>query len=189
MIQSEPIVLQNVGEAGIAMSNDRTIVGNTEIILADQMRAIFWSAPRRFCIGGAVVVVALLVIGGLAAYVEDVEGVAVIIAVVCLLCWPIHVVLSFRRLGKEQRLVSYEISSDQITVRDATGAAVIQPWKIVRRVLESRSGFAIRVMPGGTRWIPKRAFAADAIPRLRELIESKMAERRAPAGGAIDRSG
>jgi|NGEPerStandDraft_6_1074524.scaffolds.fasta_scaffold217529_1 hypothetical protein len=150
------------------MSNDKTIVGNTEIILADQMRAIFWSAPRRFCIGGAVVVVALLVMGAVAAHGEDMEGVTVIIAVVCLLFWPILVVLSFRRLGKEQRLVRYEIGSDQITVRDATGAAVIFPWKIVRRVLESRSGFAIRVMPAGTRWIPKRAFAADAIPCLHE---------------------
>jgi hypothetical protein len=150
------------------MSNDKTIVGNTEIILADQMRAIFWSAPRRFCIGGAVVVVALLVMGAVAAHGEDMEGVTVIIAVVCLLFWPILVALSFRRLGKEQRLVSYEIGSDQITVRDATGAAVIFPWKIVRRVLESRSGFAIRVMPAGTRWIPKRAFAADAIPCLHE---------------------
>lgn len=171
------------------MSNDKAIVGNTEIILADQMRAIFWSAPRRFCIGGAVVVVALLVMGAVALYGEGMETITVVVGVVCLLFWPILVVLSFRRLGKEQRLVSYEISSDQITVRDATGAAVIFPWKIVRRVLESRSGFAIRVMPAGTRWIPKRAFAADAIPYLRELIESKMAERRAPVGGAIDRSG
>jgi hypothetical protein len=171
------------------MSNDKTIVGNTEIILADQMRAIFWSAPRRFCIGGAVVVVALLVMGAVAAYGEDMGGVPVIIAVVCLLLWPMLVVLSFRRLGKEQRLVSYEISSDQITVRDATGAAVIFPWKIVRRVRESRSGFAINLMPTGTRWIPKRAFAADAVRSLHELIERKMAERSAPVDGAIDRSG
>jgi hypothetical protein len=171
------------------MSNDKTIVGNTEIILADQMRAIFWSAPRRFCIGGAVVVVALLVMGAVAAYGEDMGGVPVIIAVVCLLLWPMLVVLSFRRLGKEQRLVSYEIGSDQITVRDATGAAVIFPWKIVRRVRESRSGFAINLMPTGTRWIPKRAFAADAVRSLHELIERKMAERSAPVDGAIDRSG
>ena len=172
------------------MSNDKTIVGNTEIMLADQMWAIFWSAPRRFCIGGAVLVVALLVMGAVAAYREDMEGVPVIIAVVvCLLFWPILVALSFRRLGKAQKLVSYEIGSDQITVRDATGAAVILPWKIVRRVLESRSGFAIRVMPVGTRWIPKRAFAADAIPSLHELIERKMAERNAPVDGAVDRRG
>jgi len=49
--------------------------------------------------------------------------------------------------------VTYEIGFDQITVRDATGAAVIFPWKIVRRVRESRSGFAINLMPAGTRWI------------------------------------
>jgi hypothetical protein len=97
----------NFGEAGIAMSNDKTIVGNTEIILADQMWAIFWSAPRRFCIGGAVLVVALLVMGAVAAYREDVEGVPVIIAVVvCLLIWPTLVALSFRRVGKAQKLVS-----------------------------------------------------------------------------------
>jgi hypothetical protein len=180
----------NFGEAGIAMSNDKTIVGNTEIILADQMWAIFWSAPRRFCIGGAVLVVALIAMGAVAAYREDMEGVPVIIAVVvCLLIWPTLVALSFRRLGKAQKLVSYEIGSDQITVRDATGAAVILPWKIVRRVLESRSGFAIRVMPVGTRWIPKRAFAVDAIPSLHELIERKMAERNAPVDGAVDRRG
>jgi hypothetical protein len=161
------------------MSSDKTIVGNTEIILVDQMRAIFWSAPRRFCIGGAVVVVALLVMGAVALYGEGMETITVVVGVVCLLFWPILVVLSFPRLGKEQRLVRYEIGSDQITVRDATGAAVIFPWKIVRRVLESRSGFAITVMPAGTRWIPKRAFAADAIPYLRELIERKMAERQA----------
>jgi hypothetical protein len=97
----------NFGEAGIAMSNDKTIVGNTEIILADQMWAIFWSAPRRLCIGGAVLVVALLVMGAVAAYREDVEGVPVIIAVVvCLLIWPTLVALSFRRVGKAQKLVS-----------------------------------------------------------------------------------
>ena len=171
------------------MNNDKTIVGNTEITLADQMRTIFWSAPRRFCIGGAVVVVALLVMGAVAAYGEDIGGVPVIIAVVCLLLWPILVALSFRRLGKEQKLVTYEIGSDQITVRDATGAAVIFPWKIVRRVRESRSGFAINLMPAGTRWIPKRAFAADAIPSLHELIERKTAERNAPVDGAVDRRG
>jgi hypothetical protein len=172
------------------MSNDKTIVGNTEIMLVDQMRAIFWSAPRRFCIGGAVVVVALLVMGAVAAYGEDMEGVPVIIAVVvCLLLWPILLALSFRRLGKAQKLVSYEIGSDQITVRDATGAAVILPWKIVRRVRESRSGFAINLMPTGTRWIPKRAFAVDAIRSLHELIERKMAERNAPVDGVVDRRG
>jgi hypothetical protein len=171
------------------MNNDKTIVGNAEIILADQMRAIFWSAPRRFCIGGVVLVVALLVMGAVAAYGEDIGGVPVIIAVVCLLLWPILVALSFRRLGKEQKLVSYEISSDQITVRDATGAAVILPWKIVRRVRESRSGFAINLMPAGTRWIPKRAIAADAIRSLHELIERKTAERNASVDGAIDRRG
>jgi YcxB-like protein len=175
----------------MAMSDDQTIVGNTEIMLSDQMQAIFWNTPRTFCIGGAILVVALLVIGAVAALGGDMEGVTVIIPVACLLMlfWPVLVVLTFRKLGKEQRLLGYEISSDQITVRDATGATVILPWKIVQRVLESRSGFAIRVMPAGTRWIPKRAFAADAIPRLRRLIESKMAERRAPVGGAIDRSG
>jgi hypothetical protein len=172
------------------MNNDKTIVGNAEIILADQMRAIFWSVPRRFCIGGAVVVVALLVMGAVAAYGEDIGGVPVIVAaVVCLLLWPILVALSFRRLGKAQRLVTYEIGSDQITVRDATGAAVIFPWKIVRRVRESRSGFAINLMPAGTRWIPKRAFAADAIRSLHELIERKTAERNAPVDGAVDRRG
>jgi len=93
------------------------------------MRAIFWSAPRRFCIGGAVVVVALLVMGAVALYGEGMETITVVVGVVCLLFWPILVVLSFRRLGKEQRLVSYEIGSDQITVRDATGAAVIFPGK------------------------------------------------------------
>jgi hypothetical protein len=82
------------------MSNDKTIVGNTEIILADQMRAIFWSAPRRFCIGGAVVVVALLVMGAVALYGEGMETITVVVGVVCLLFWPILVVLSFRRLGK-----------------------------------------------------------------------------------------
>jgi hypothetical protein len=59
----------------------------------------------------------------------------------------------------------------------------------VRRVRESRSGFAINLMPTGTRWIPKRAFAADAIRSLHELIERKMAERSALVDGAIGRSG
>jgi hypothetical protein len=165
------------------MSNDKAIAGNTEIILADQMWAIFWNSPRGFCIGGAVLVVALLVIGAVAVYGEGMESTSIIVALVCLLFWPILVARSFRRLSKEQRLVSYEIGPDQLTIRDATGSAVILPWKVVRRVVESRSGFAIRLMPAGTRWIPKRAFTAEAIPFLHELIESKMGEAHARSAG------
>jgi hypothetical protein len=91
------------------MSNDKTIVGNTEIILADQMWAIFWSAPRRFCIGGAVLVVALIAMGAVAAYREDMEGVPVIIAVVvCLLIWPTLVALFFffEDLAKRRSLLA-----------------------------------------------------------------------------------
>jgi len=68
------------------------------------MRAIFWSAPRRFCIGGAVVVVALLVMGAVAAYGEDIGGVPVIIAVVCLLLWPYSSPFPFGDLAKSRSL-------------------------------------------------------------------------------------
>jgi hypothetical protein len=166
------------------MGDDATIVGNTEITLSDQMRAIFWSRPRLFCIGGAVVVAALLVNGAVAAYGDGMDSIAIIVAVFCVVFWPALVFLSFRRLSKEQRLVAYEINADQITTRDATGAAIIVPWRIVRRVVERRSGFAINVMPTGTRWIPKRAFAADQIPLFHELIETKLRERTA----AVDRA-
>ena len=129
---------------------------------------------------------ALLVMGAVAAYGEDMESTTIIVAIACLLFWPTLVVLSFRRLSKEQRLVTYEISPDQITIRDATGAAIIVPWKVVRRVVESRSGFAIRMMPAGTRWIPKRAFAAETIPCFHELVERKRGERMARVDGALE---
>jgi YcxB-like protein len=166
-----------IGEASAAMDDDRTIVGNAEITATDQIRAIFWSSPRTFCFGGAVLVVALIVIGAVGAYGEGMEGTAIFAALFCLLFWPTIVVLSFRRLSKDQRLMSYDIDADRIAIRDATGTAVIVPWKVVRRVVESRSGFAVRLMPTGTRWLPKRAFAADAIPRFRKLVERRMVER------------
>jgi hypothetical protein len=165
------------------MGDDETIIGHTEITLADQMRAIFWSKPRLFCVGGAVVVAALLVNGAVAAYGEGMDGITIIVSLGCIFFWPALVTLSFRRLSSEQRLVTYEINADQITTRDATGAAIIIPWRVVRRVAERRSGFAINVMPTGTRWIPKRAFAANQIPLFHELIERKLRERMAPVDG------
>ena len=168
------------------MSNDNAIVGNTEIVLTDQMRAIYWNSPRGFCIGGAVLVVALVIFVAVAVLGEGMQSASgIIVGLVCLLFWPTLVVRAFRRLSIEQRLVSYEISRDQITIRDATGTANILPWKIVRRVVESRSGFALKLVPAGTRWIPKRAFAAEAMPHLHRLIESRMAERKAADSSTV----
>jgi len=55
-----------------------------------------------------------------------------------------------------RKRVTYEINADHILTRDATGAAIVIPWSIMRRVVEGRSGLAIHLSPRGVRWLPKR---------------------------------
>lgn len=151
--------------------SSETISGSAQLGVADQMRAIFWRAPRRLCIYGAVVIAALCVMMASDVYSGTRASPPVLAgAVVAFLVLPLSIAASFRRHSKEQRLITYKINLDQITTQDATGATLILPWTMVSRCIERRSGFAVLLKPRGVRWIPKRAFAAETLPRLREIL-------------------
>ena len=82
--------------------------------------------------------------------------------------------LGYRGLSPQQKSVTYEINADHIVTRDATGATIVIPWSIVRRVVEKRSAFAIDLTPRGARWLPKRAFTAESIASLRECFRQTL---------------
>jgi hypothetical protein len=86
-------------------------------------------------------------------------------------------VFSHSRFSAAQKHVSYEINSEHVLMRDATGSTSIIPWSIVRRVEESRYGFVVAVRPRGSRWVPKRAFTAASIASLRRLFRQKLGDK------------
>lgn len=151
--------------------SEEKIVGSASLGVTDQMWAIFWSAPRRLCICSAVLVAALCVMIASDFYSGTWASLPVLAGVVvALVILPLSVAVSFWRLSKEQRLITYEINRNQITTKDATGATLILPWTMVNCVIERRSGFAVRLKPRGVRWIPKKAFAAETLPHLRQIL-------------------
>lgn len=102
------------------------------------------------------------------------QGVTAIAIVASALLWPIVVTFSFRRLSSEQKQITYKIDAKGIAMRDLTGAATAIPWTIVRRVIESRAGFAVAVKPAGLRWLPKRAFTEEALAGLRATFRQTL---------------
>lgn len=56
------------------MAENIAIIGATELAPSDQMRALFWSAPRLIRIDGAIVVVALLILAASGLYGDSRDG-------------------------------------------------------------------------------------------------------------------
>src|SRR5271163_3732405 len=151
------------------MTADQVITGSTAITLSDQIRGFYCSGRHLFRTAGILVIVAvgldILQLVTTSTGVDD--GILILAIPVCILLWFVIPMLGHRGLSAQQRSVTYEINADHIVTRDATGAAVVIPWSIVRKVVEGQSGFAIHLTPRGARWLPKRAFTAESIASLR----------------------
>jgi hypothetical protein len=155
-------------------SSPQTITGSTFITLSDQIRAFYWSGRQLFRTAGILLVVAVAIdlLRRATSSSEVDDGVLILVIPVSILLWFGIPVLGHRGLSASQKRVTYEINADHVLTRDATGAAIVVPWSIVRGVVEGRSGFAIHLTPRGTRWLPKRAFTADSIASLRERFST-----------------
>jgi hypothetical protein len=166
----------------LAVIEDQTINGSTEITLMDQMRALFWGVSRFSRMAGAFSLIISMVLIGLLltssvfysmVFVGWLTYVWIASAVFCLIT-PLISAVAYRRLSNEQKRISYEINSERILVRDGTGALLSSPWSVVRRMTETKSGFSLVMRPAGARWLCKRAFTADAIEALRKLAGTKL---------------
>ena len=153
------------------MTADQTITGSTVITLPDQIRAFYWSNRGLFRTAGILLIVALAIDLLLRATTSsEVDDGLLLVMPVTIVLWCSIPMLAHRGLSAQQKRVTYEINADHILTRDATGAAIVIPWSIMRRVVEGRSGLAIHLSPRGVRWLPKRAFTAESIAALRERI-------------------
>ena len=167
------------------MSEDQTITGSTVISFSDQMRAIFWSAPRRWRISGILLIIAAGMYLLALALPSNADSDAISIftfapiffVLILFVFWLFRLRFSHSRFSAEQKNVTYEINSEHVLIRDATGAVAVIPWSIVRRVEESRYGFAVAAKPYGLRWLPKRAFAAESVASLRRLFRQKLGDK------------
>jgi YcxB-like protein len=86
----------------------------------------------------------------------------------------VMLIFSYRRLGEEQKRVSYLIDSEEIRMQDDSGATITIPWRLAKRCIEMKAGFSIAMRPGGARWLPKRAFTPDSVKVLRDLIRTRV---------------
>lgn len=84
------------------------------------------------------------------------------------------IVLRNWQLSDDQKRLTFEIDTETIMVRNATGAASVIPWSVIRRFRESAAGFSIQLRPAGICWLPKRAFNTEAIESLRRLARERL---------------
>jgi hypothetical protein len=168
------------------MADDRTITGGTVITLADQLRGVYWSNARLYKICAVVLVVAWLLILLPELTISsnsdlDAGGFTLLNPVyfipLLFLFWFGLIAFGFRRFSAEQKRLAFEIDAQHVLVRDGTGTEVSISWSIVRRVVESRHGFAVMLKPAGVRWVPKRAFAPARIASLRDLFQEILGAR------------
>ena len=156
------------------MSDGQTITGTARFTLADQWRAFYWILPRygRFC----VIAAPILLVAAIVAQAFSPDGVSWVmwpcLFAICL--WPLTMAYSYRRLSEAQKQLSFAIDAQQIVVRDAAGTVVTVQWTLARGAIETGDGFLVALKPFGGRWLPKRAFAPDAVAALRALIGQKL---------------
>jgi hypothetical protein len=159
------------------MTADQAITGSTVIRLSDQIRGFYWTGRPLFRTAGIILIVAVAIdiLQRVTTSTAVDDGILLLAIPACILVLFGIPMLGHRGLSAQQRSVTYEINADDIVTRDATGAAIVIPWSIVRRVVEGRSGFAIHLTPRGARWLPKRAFTAGSIALLRERFRQTLA--------------
>jgi hypothetical protein len=159
---------------------NHAITGSTVVTLMDHMRSFFWSVPRlgRICGLGAIIALCLLQVANVFLSSGADIGLSDLWVIggglFCFLLWSLLITNGHRRLSPAQKQLTYEISSEQIQVRDATGSALMFPWDVVRAITETSSGFSLAMKPAGTRWLPRRAFSTEAIASLRGFAKTNL---------------
>jgi hypothetical protein len=66
------------------------------------------------------------------------------------------------------------VDADRIEKRSGTGFAFSVPWRDVRWCRENDLGFTLGLNPQGVMYLPRRAFAASAVPSIRRLLRNKL---------------
>ncbi len=159
-----------------------TIVGSTKINLGDHINWVFSTGAGLklgFLIGlilGVGYILALLYFGVNISIEKLIKAVGFALFVP-VFSFPIIVVIHtviFLRLSSEQRKVTIEISASQISLCDAAGNKISTPWSQVRKFRETKNALVIYVRPTGSRWIPKRAFGADDIAKIRLIADQQL---------------
>jgi len=160
------------------MNDQRSITGRTFLTVTDHLLALFWSSPRLYCLTavGALValILALMPMGSREVSIWSFGVFAALFAITFV--GPAMLAFNHWRLGNSQKKLTYLVDADNIATRDATGALIAVPWSVVRRCVESKSGFVFALRPAGIRWFVKRAFKAEDVDALRQLIKSKLGE-------------
>jgi hypothetical protein len=153
------------------------IAGETTITAGDQLRSLAWTL--RHVIKGLAVIVALmaaLIVGMFVATGEIDLGWNLLFVLAACTLMPGFVLLSHSRLAEAQKQITLTIDDDAVVIRDGLGAAVNIPWSMVKRCVETRGAFAIVLRPAGHRWLPKRAFTAEALGELKSLLHQKLGD-------------
>ena len=168
------------------MNGQQSIVGSTVLTTVDHLRAVFWSASRFYRLAGAATVAALALAllrasGGETSFWWFYAFAVLLIAT---LATPVWLLLAHWRLGSPQKELTYLVDAENIVTRDATGAEITVPWSVLRRCIESKSGFIFAVRPTGARWLVKRAFTPEDVGALRRLIRAKLGEAAKLQGAA-----
>ncbi len=153
------------------------------ITLRDQLRAT-WNTRNKYALAAVTLIVAAISWHDIPhlgmSTLEVVIGTFALVTTVLMmvLLWAVIVAVAVTftslRQSKDQRAISYEVGADSIVVRDRTGMALTTPWTVVRRATESARAFRLELKPMGSRYIPKRAFAAADLIALRGLIGEKL---------------
>jgi len=158
--------------------NQPSITGRAVLTTVDHLRAVFWSAPRFYRLMGAAalfaLILALLRLGSGESSFWWFYALAIVL--IAALATPAWLLLGHWRLGNPQKELTYTVDAENIATRDATGAAISIPWNVERSCIESKSGFVFSVRPAATRWLVKRAFTAEDLGALRQLIKGKLGE-------------
>jgi hypothetical protein len=167
------------------MAEGERITGNTVFTTMDLLRAanrcsrlLPWAAASAL---GTICFAWLLVVSSEGTWFSSEQPWFTALTVICTgvtACgFVLHfggVVLRNSQLSEDQKRLTFEIDSETIVVRNATGAASIIPWSVIRRFSESSAGFAIQLRPAGVCWLPKRSFNTDAIESLRRLARERL---------------
>ncbi len=166
--------------------------GSTTIIFADRLLARWTLGAKLMLLPLAGIVVAMT-FDEFRELPPEPFGSAIGIAaglIMILMIWAFWfalvvaaVAIAHFRTSKDQRRISYELDDAAVVMRDATGASLACPWGNVRGARETARAVRLTLKPMGSRYIPKRAFAAIDLPMLRALLQERLGRNARLKGG------
>lgn len=166
--------------------------GSATITFADRLRAR-WTLGAKLMLLLLVGVVVAMTVDEFRHLPLEPFGPAIAVAselfLILLFCafWfvlvAVTVAIAHFRTSEDQRRISYELDEAAVVLRDATGASLACPWANVRRARETARAVRLSLKPMGSRYIPKRAFAATDLPVLRALLREMLGRNARLKGG------